>query len=234
MCCFGCFQHERKVLNRMNYLSRLTRKEKIGILYIPFFAIGMVASAIVVNSPALAEGPTTSSIQSSPSPSVTSPQSTVTASAATPTEASAPITFANEDVPRAELTLIQQRADEGLTNFYLWKAGESAAERNTRILPYFSGASSTLSVSPDGSLLSDPKNSTLSLVSHGSVNYLKPVNGNSSEYKLRASVTVSGQYNYLKNAQQNQSMILEKVNTVSILMKKTDGTWKIESLEENK
>jgi hypothetical protein len=90
-----------------------------------------------------------------------------------------------------------------------------------------------LQVSPDGSPFSDPKNSSLSLVSQGSINYLKPVNGNASEYKLRASITVSGQYNYLKNNQQNQSMILEKINTVSVLMKKTDGTWKIESIEEN-
>ena len=216
----------------MNYLSRFSRKEKIGLLYIPFFAIGMVVSSITLNPPAPADGPTTASIQSSPSPSATSPQSAVTASA-TPTQASAPITFANEDVPRAELTLIQQRADAGLTNFYQWKSGESTADRNTRIAPYFSSASPALAVSPDGSLLSDPKNSSLSLVSQGSINYLKPVNGNASEYKLRASVTVSGQYNYLKNAQQNQSMILEKVSTISVLMKKTDGTWKIESIEEN-
>lgn len=218
----------------MSHLSRLTRKEKIGILYLPLFAIGLFAAPIVVNSPALAEGPTASSIQSSPSSSATSPQSTGTASANPTTQASAPITFANEDVPRAELTAIQQKADDGLTAFYQWKSGESVGERNQRISPYFSSTSSTLNVSPDGSLLSDPKNSSLSLVSQGSINYLKPVNGNSTEYKLRASVTISGQYNYLKNTQQNQSMILEKVNTVLILMKKTDGTWKIESIEETK
>ena len=116
----------------MNYLSRFSRKEKIGLLYIPFFAIGMVVSSITMNPPAPADGPTTASIQSSPSPSATSPQSAVTASA-TPTQASAPITFANEDVPRAELTLIQQRADAGLTNFYQWKSGESTADRNRAI-----------------------------------------------------------------------------------------------------
>src|SRR6478752_6767519 len=101
----GCFQQGRKVLVSMNYLSRLSRKEKIGLLYIPFFAMGMVVSSIALNPAALADGPTTTSVQPSPSPSVTSPQTPVTASAA-PTQASAPITFANEDVPRAELTLI--------------------------------------------------------------------------------------------------------------------------------
>lgn len=216
----------------MTYLSRLTRKEKIGMLYLPFFAIGLVASSMALNTPALADGPVVGSVLSSPIASATSPQSAGTPSAIPTVPAPVPITFANEDVPRAELTLIQQRADEGLTNFYQWKAGESIAERNQRMAPYFSSTSPALNTSPDGSLLTDPKNSSLSLVSQGSVNYLKPVNGNSSEYKLRASVTVSGQYNYLKNTQQNQSMILEKVNTISVLMKKTDGTWKIDSVVE--
>lgn len=217
----------------MSYLSRLTRKEKIGIVYLPFFATGMIVASMVVNSPALADGPVTGSIQSSLSSSTPSPQNTAPAAPNATTQASAPLTFANEDVPREELTIIQQRADEGLTNFYQWKSGESVTERSQRIAPYFTSASSMLQVSPDGSPFSDPKNSSLSLVSQGSINYLKPVNGNASEYKLRASITVSGQYNYLKNNQQNQSMILEKINTVSVLMKKTDGTWKIESIEEN-
>jgi hypothetical protein len=217
----------------MSYLSRLTRKEKIGIVYLPFFATGMIVASMVVNSPALADGPVTGSIQSSLSSSIPSPQNTAPAAPNATTQASAPITFANEDVPREELTTIQQRADEGLTNFYQWKSGESVTERSQRIAPYFTSTSSMLQVSPDGSPFSDPKNSSLSLVSQGSINYLKPVNGNASEYKLRASITVSGQYNYLKNNQQNQSMILEKINTVSVLMKKTDGTWKIESIEEN-
>lgn len=217
----------------MSYLSRLTSKEKIGILYLPFFATGMIVASMVVNSPALADGPVAAPTQSSLSSSAASPQNTGTVAPSTATQASAPITFANEDVPREELIVIQQRADEGLVNFYQWKSGESVTERSQRIAPYFTSASSMLQISPDGSPFSDPKNSSLSLVSQGSINYLKPVNGNASEYKLRASITVSGQYNYLKNAQQNQSMILEKVNTVDVLMKKTDGTWQIESIEEN-
>lgn len=204
------------------------------MLYIPFFAVGMIVSSAMANPPVLAEGSVSSVTQSSPGSAVVSPESTSTASAKATTQASAPITFANEDVPRAELTTMQERADAGLTNFYQWNAGESSADRTKRMSPYFSSTAPALTMAPDGSLLSDPKNSTLSLVSQGSINYMKPVNGNSSEYKLSASVTVSGQYNYLKNPQQNQSMILEKVNDISVLMKKIDGTWKIESIEENK
>lgn len=216
----------------MNYLSRLTRKEKIGILYVPFFAVGMVISSVLLNSPALAEGPTSDTIQSAPTSAIASPQNSGTASESTAAVAPTPITFANEDVPREELTVMQKKADEGLTNFYQWKSGESSSDRIQRISPYFSSTSSGLNTSPDGSLLSDPKNSSLSLVSQGSINYMKPVNGNAAEYRLNASVTVSGQYNYLKNTQQNQSMILEKVNVISVRMKKIDGTWKIESIEE--
>lgn len=216
----------------MNYLSRLTRKEKIGIAYIPFFAVGMVASSMLLGSPTLAEGPTASTTQSLPASPAASPQSGGTASESATIPTSAPITFANEDVPRAELTVMQEKAAEGLTNFYQWKAGESSSDRTQRISPYFTSASSTLNLTPDGSLLSDPKNSALSLVSQGSINYMKPVNGNASEYKLNASVTVNGQYDYLKTTQQNQSMLLEKVNVISVRMKKVDGTWKIESIEE--
>lgn len=216
----------------MNYLSRLTRKEKIGILYFPFFVVGMVVSSILLNSPALAEGPPASTIQSLPASSAASPQSSNTASESATPPAPTPITFANEDVPRAELTIMQEKAAEGLTNFYQWKAGESSSDRTQRISPYFSSESSALSMAPDGSLLSDPKNSALSLVSQGSINYMKPVNGNASEYKLNASITVSGQYDYLKTTQQNQSMILEKVNVISVRMKKVDETWKIEAIEE--
>lgn len=216
----------------MNYLSRLTRKEKIGISYVPFFAIGMVVSSVLFNSPALAEEPTVSTVQSVPTSATASPQSSATASASTAAVAPSPITFANEDVPREELTVMQKKADEGLTNFYQWKAGEPSSDRIQRMSPYFSSTSSALNQTPDGSLLSDPKNSSLSLVSQGSVNYMKPVNGNASEYTLNVSVTVSGQYNYLKTTQQNQSMILEKVNVISVRMKKMDGTWKIESIEE--
>jgi hypothetical protein len=218
----------------MNYLSRLTRKEKIGILYIPLFALGMVASSMVINPSALAEGPNTSALQSVSDSVAASPQNTAKASASPTTQVSAPLTFSNEDVSHTELTTMQQSATEGLTNFYQWKAGESAAERTKRISPYFSSTSPSLNTSPDGSLLSDPKNSSLSLISQGSINFMKPINGNSSEYKLSVSVTVSGQYNYLKNSQQNQSMILEKVNAVFVIMKKIDGAWKIESIAENK
>jgi hypothetical protein len=216
----------------MNHLSRLARKEKIGILYIPFFVIGMVVSSIVINSPAPSGGSIARTVQSLPSPSAASPQSAGTTSANATAEASAPIAFTTDDVPRAELTTMQEKADVGLTNFYQWNAGESSSDRIQRMSPYFSSTSSALNMAPDGSSLSDPKNSSLSLVSHSTINYMKPVSGTSSEYRLSASVTVSGQYNYLKNTQQNQSMILEKINAVSVLMKKVDGTWKVESIEE--
>ena len=230
MCCLGRFQLEGEVLI-MSYLSKLTRKEKIGILYTPFFAAGMIVSTIFVGPSVPFGGLSASSVVSSPSPFVTAPESHAAASATA--QASAPITFANEDISRAELTAMQQRADEGLTNFYQWKSGESSEDRIKRITPYFSAGSPALNTSPDGSLLSDPKNASMSLVSGGSINYLKPLNGNASEYRLRASVTVSGQYNYLKNNAQNQSMILEKATTVTVVMKKTD-VWQIATIEESK
>lgn len=163
-----------------------------------------------------------------------SPSSSGTPSASvSPTDSKASATPSAKEVPfesaslsTADLHAMQQRANDGMSNFYEWKAGETAAQRLDRMKPYFTSDSSALTLAPDSQNISVFDKGQM--ISKGSIDTISLGKGTDSEYKLTLGVVVKGQYNYSGKIDQ-QSMILERKDNVSVIMSKADGDWKIKS-----
>lgn len=164
-----------------------------------------------------------------PSPSASeAPSASVspTDSKASATPSAKEVPFESASLSTADLHAMQQRANDGMSNFYEWKAGETAAQRLDRMKPYFTSDSSALTLAPDSQNISVFDKGQM--ISKGSIDTISLGKGTDSEYKLTLGVVVKGQYNYSGKIDQ-QSMILERKDNVSVIMSKADGDWKIKS-----
>lgn len=145
---------------------------------------------------------------------------------ASPSATAQEIPFESMSLSTTDLHNMQQRANDGMTNFYEWKAGESTAQRLERMKSFFTADSPALAQAPDSQSISVFDKGQM--ISKGSIDTISLGKGTETEYKLTLGVVVKGQYNYSGKIDQ-QSMILERKDNISVIMSRTDGEWKIKS-----
>lgn len=145
---------------------------------------------------------------------------------AAPTAAAQEIPFESMSLSTSDLHGMQQRANDGMLSFYEWKAGETATQRLERMKQFFTADSPALGLAPDSQTISAFDKGQM--ISTGSIDTISLGKGTETEYKLTLGVVVKGQYNYSGKIDQ-QSMILERKDNVSVIMSKANGEWKIKS-----
>lgn len=136
------------------------------------------------------------------------------------------IPFEAVSLSTADLHSMQQKANDGMMNFYEWKVGESSAQRQERMKTFFTADSPALVQAPDSQPIAIFEKGQM--ISKGSIDTISLGKGTETEYQLTLGVVVKGQYNYSGKIDQ-QSMILERKENILVIMSKADGDWKIKS-----
>lgn len=201
-----------------SWLKNKTSRQKVGLVAILLTTTGLLTAGgygIVTHDPTA----TLQAIASNTSAPFSAESSTTGVA----------IDYTDKSDNGVDVKAVQKAADSGMTNFYTWNAGESASARLDRYKAFFASNSPALKQAPD--MVEVSKIPTNGLVSNGTVDYINPVSGSATTYKLTMGVTLKGQYNYAATNQ--KSMILEKQETVTVNMVYVDKTWKIQDFSSS-
>lgn len=219
----------------IKYFNDLPKKQKIGFICLVIAGLGFVFSLV---SNALPKETVDESI---PSPAATSrPSATASATpTATPTATSSAssmpeIKYGENKISVSEIRELQDVADKALVEFLAWNANETADARTARISPYFIAGSDLPTTAPDFASAGRYKENggQAEIVSFGSVDYINPVGGDESTYRITMGTVLRAQYNY-DDTGNEKSSVIQTSSTMTVDMTKVDGSWKIKAMTQS-
>jgi len=225
----------------IEYFKDLPRKQKIGFICLVIAGLGflfsIISGAMSSDDTTPTPTPSTPSVSSTENPTATAtPSPTATASAtakANPT-AMPEIKYGDNKIPVSEIRALQDVASKGITAFLEWPANETIPARAARLAPYFTDKSELVNQAPNFQKATEyeTENGQSGMVSLGSVDYINPVGGDESTYRLTMGTVLRAQYNYEKTGTE-KSGVVQSSETLTVDMTKINGAWKIKNVSQD-